>query len=317
MKHSPQPLLQLVFTLLPVLLSAQPEVFTRSDFDLRGPVRTSTVLTDYGEERFEFGPGGKLLKTVTRYSDTDYDITYYRYGDGELTERRDEVYRDGSFDEGSSFARFYQRDSLFGTLTETITSYDQQMKEQFTFTYDSIGRVEHIVRIGPEGIDDTRVAFSDQQGEETAEYFLNGQLSKSVRRSEKDGAEGAIITTLVKEYFQGVPQKALEQTRNSKDHLLMETQFVYDSVKSGFRKEQTRVFTYGEDGLLEAETVSYLNSKGRVTSSTERKYLYQKDGRTPGNWIRKVVTPENTIIARRITYFEEKPIQPADSIPGN
>ena len=71
------------------------------------------------------------------------------------------------------------------------------------------------------------------------------------------------------------------------------------------------------DGLLEAETISYMNSKGRVTSSTERKYLYQKDGRTPGNWIRKVVTPENTIIARRITYFEEKPIQPADSIPGN
>jgi hypothetical protein len=280
-------------------------------------VRTSTVITDYGEERFEFDPGGKLLKTLTRYSDTDYDITYYRYGQGVLTERRDEVYRDGSFDQSSSFARFYQRDSLAGTLTETITSYDQQMKEQFTFAYDSTGRVERIVRIGPEGIDETRVAFSEQKGEETAEYFKNGQLSKSIRRSETKGVEGTTITTLVKEYFQGVPQKALEQTRNSKDHLLLETQFVYDSVKSGFRKESTRVFTYGHDGLLESETISYLNTKGRVSSTVEKKFLYQKDGKTPGNWIRKVITPENTIIARRITYFEEKPTQPADSIPGN
>ena len=317
MKVFPRPLLQLVFLLVPLLSGAQPEVFTRSDFELRGPVRTSTVITDYGEERFEFDPGGKLLKTLTRYSDADYDITYYRYSEGVLTERRDEVYRDGSFDKSSSFARFYQRDSLSATLTETITSYDEQMKEQVTFTYDSIGRVEHMVRIGPEGIDETRVAFSEEQGEETAEYFLNGQLSKSVRRSESDGAEGSTVTILVKEYIQGLPQKALEQTRNSKDHLLLETQFVYDSVKSGFRKEQTRVFTYGEDGLLETETISYLNSKGRVSRIEEKKYLYQKDGKTPGNWIRKVITPENTIIARRIAYFEEIPTQAADSIPRN
>lgn len=317
MKHSSWPLLQLVFLLLPLLLCAQTEVFTRSDFELRGPVRTSTVITDYGEERFEFDRGGKLLKTLTRYSDTDYDITYYRYREEALTERRDEVYRDGSFDESSSFARFYQRDTLAGTLTETITSYDQQMKEQFTYTYDSIGRVERILRIGPEGIDETRVAFSEEQGEETAEYFLNGQLSKSVRRSETEGAEGVTVTTLIKEYFQGLPQKALEQTRNSKDLLLLETQFVYDSVKSGFRKEQTRVFAYTEDDLLESETISYLNSKGNVSGTDEKKYLYQKDGKSPGNWIRKVITPENTIIARRITYFEEQPTQPADSIPGN
>lgn len=302
---------------MPLLLSAQPEVFGRSDFELRGPVRSSTVITDYGEERFEFDPEGKLLKTLTRYSDTDYDITYYRYTEGVLTERRDEVYRDGSFDKSTSFARFYQRDTTAGKLTETITSYDQQMKEQFTFTYDSIGRVEHIVRIGQEGIDQTRVAFSHQQGEETAEYFLNGQLSKSVRRSESEGTGERTVTTLVKEYFQGAPQKALEQTRDAKDRLLQETEFTYDSVKSGFRKEQSRVLTYNEDGFLGTETISYLNSRGRVTRVVKKEYLYQMDGKTPGNWIRKVITPENSIIARRITYYEEKPAQAADSIPGN
>ncbi|MEJ2585593.1 MAG: hypothetical protein P8Z38_11360 [Robiginitalea sp.] len=302
---------------LPLLLCAQPEVFTRSDFDLRGPVRTSTVITDYGEERFEFDPKGRLLKTLTRYSDTDYDITYYRYSEGLLTERRDEVYRDGSFDKSTSFARFYQRDTTAGKLTETITSYDEQMKEQFTYSYDSIGRLEGIVRIGQEGIDETRVSYSENGGEVTAEYFLNGLLSKSIRHSDKDGAKGTTETTLVKEYFQGVPQKALEQTRDSKENLLRETQFVYDSIRSGFRKEKTRVFTYNDEGFLGSESISYMNSEGRVSREVEKTYLYQKDGKNPGNWIRKVITPENSITARRITYFEEKPTQTADSIPKN
>ncbi|MDX1333556.1 MAG: hypothetical protein R3252_11040 [Robiginitalea sp.] len=317
MKHALRPLWQLVFVFMPLLLGAQPEVFTRSDFELRGPVQSSTVITDYGEERFEFDREGKLLKTLTRFSDTDYDITYYRYRQGALTERRDEVYRDGTFDKTTSFARFYQRDTTAGTLTETITSYDQQMKEQLTYSYDSIGRIRKIVRIGQEGIDETQVAYSEHQGEETAEYFLNGQLSKSIRRSETNTAGETTTTELVREYFQGAPQKALEQTRDSKNRLLQETRFTYDSVQSGFRKEQTRVLTYNDDGFLGTETISYLNSRGQVSRVSENRFLYQKDGKTPGNWIRKVITPENSIIARRIAYFEEKPVQAADSIPGN
>ncbi|MFZ9002930.1 MAG: hypothetical protein ACO20F_01655 [Robiginitalea sp.] len=317
MKNRSRPILLLLSLYLPLLLCAQPEVFTISDFELQGPVKTNTVITDYGEERFEFDQEGKLLKTLTRYSDTDYDITYYRYREGELTERRDEVFRDGTFDKSTSFARFYQRDTTVGLLKETITSYDEQLKEQLTYTYDSIGRLEHIVRIGQEGIDETRVTYSEHQGEETAEYYLNGQLSKSIRHSEKDQAARKRITTLIKEYFQGVPQKALEQTRDPNDNLLLETQFVYDSVNSGFRKEQTRTLTYNEDGFLESETVSYLTAEGRVGRVTEKKYLYQKDGRTPGNWVRKIITPENAFVSRKISYYEEKPVQAADSIPGN
>lgn len=317
MKHPLRPIPDLVFLFLPLLMCAQPEVFTKSDFELQGPVRTSTVMTDYGEERFEFGPEGKLLKTLTRYSDTDYDITYYRYREGELTERRDEVYRDGSFDKSTSFARFYQRDTTAGQLKETITSYDEQLKEQFTYGYDSIGRLEHIVRIGQDGIDETLVRYSEHKGEQTAEYYLNGQLSKSIRISKKEGADGKRITTLVKDYFQGIPQKALEQTRNAGDNLLEETRFVYDSVKSGFRKENIRTFTYTEDGFLDGEKISYMTREGRVSRVAEKKYLYQKDGKTPGNWIRKIITPENTFVSRRITYYDERASQAADSIPGN
>ncbi len=309
--------LSFFFLCLPLVVVAQPEVFSREDFELRGAVKSSTVLTDYGEERFEFDRDGKLLKTLTRFSDTDYDITYYRYQDGSLGERRDEVYRDGSFDKSLSFARFYQRDTLANEVTETITSYDRQMREQFTYQYDSIGRLQRIVRVGPEGIDETRVAYSEHQGERTAEYFLNGQLTKSIRKSEKEGPRGTTITELVKEYFQGVPQKALEQTRDSTDKLLSETRFVYDSVQSGFRKEQTRVYTYNDDGFLGSETITYRTPGGGVSRVTEKNYVYQKDGKTPGNWIRKIITPENTFTSRKISYFDPLPARETDSIPGN
>ncbi len=317
MKYPFRLLLLLSVFFVPHPASAQPEVFTKSDFELRGPVKASTVITDYGEERFEFDRDGKLLKSQTRYSDTDYDITYYRYRGATLTERRDEVYRDGAFEESSSFARFYQRDTVAGTLTETITSYDQQLREQFTYNHDSIGRLQRIVRIGQEGTDETRVEYSENKGEETISYFLNGQLSKTVRVSEKEAAGGILVTTLVKEYFQGAPQKALEQTRDPKENLLKEAQFTYDSVNSGFRKEKTRVFTYDGDGFLGTETISTLDPQGRVSSVVEKQYIYQKDGRSPGNWIRRVIIPENSVTARRIAYFEEKPAQSSDSIPRN
>ncbi len=297
--------------------SAQVEVFVRSDFELRGPVRTSTVLTDYGEERFEFDREGKLLKTLTRYSDTDYDITYYRYGAGQLNERRDEVYRDGSFDKSTSFARFYERDSLTGEVTENITSYDRQFREQLTYHYDSIGRLERIVRIGQEGNDNTLVSYSENGGEVTAEYQKNGQLVKAVRTSEKEGKEGPIENTLVREYFQGTPQKAVEQEVDTRGRLLKETRFEYDSTTASFRKVQLRSLTYNEDGFEAREHITWFRGNGSVYREEESTYLYQMDGASPGNWIRKIKTPENSFISRKITYFESLPEMAADSTDGN
>lgn len=298
-------------------LSAQIEVFDRSDFQLRGPVRTNTVLTDYGEERFEFDKGGKLLKTLTRYSDTDYDITHYRYAAGELRERRDEVYRDGSFDRSTSFARFYERDSLTGEVTENITSYDRQFREQLTYHYDSIGRLEQIVRIGQDGTDHTEVTYSRQKGEVTAAYEKNGQLVKAVRTSEKEGKEGPVRNTLVREYFQGTPQKAVEKDLDARGRLLKETRFEYDSTTASFRKAEVRTLTYNEAGFEDAETITYFREDGGVYRKEESAYLYQMDGATPGNWIRKIKTPENSFISRKITYYEPLPEMAADSTGGN
>ena len=76
--------------MLPIQIMGQPEVFSLADFELRGPVKSCTVVTAYGEERFEFDRDGRLTKSLTRFSDAEYDITYYRYRGPVLAERRDE-----------------------------------------------------------------------------------------------------------------------------------------------------------------------------------------------------------------------------------
>ena len=309
MKITPA-ILCLFFQLLsPILLSGQPEVFRLDDFELRGPVESCTVITDYGEERFEFDREGKLTKSLTRYNDSDYDISYYRYQGGALVEKRDEVYRGGAFDESTSFARFYRRDSLTGmNLVEKITSYDQSILEQITYSYDTIGRLQEISRVHQQGIDQTKVVYSTYKEEETAEYLLNEQLTKSIRTSFKESKKGPLEVRLVKEYYQEMPQSAVEQTRDSSNQLLSEVKFIYDSEKQRYKKSETHLYSYNEAGFLEGEKVLYYRQQGSksVVYRTEEKTLvYQQDGQTPGNWIRKIITPENSFTNRRITYFSE------------
>lgn len=321
MKPFPRPLIHALYVLIPALVTGQPETFSLADFELRGPVRSCTVITDYGQERFEFDRKGRLEKSLTRYSDKDYDITYYKYRGADLAERRDEVFRDGEFEESESFARFYSRDTLAGQeVVERITSYDQQFREQQTYQLDSVGRLERLVRVHRDGIDETLVEYTAHQGEETASYFLNGQLSKTIRESEKNQGEGLLQLRLVKEYFQGIPQKALEQTRDREGHLLLETRFGHDAERDAFRKEETREYTYNEEGFPATETTSYYRDKAgkpSVYRVVEREFVYQQDGGKPGNWIRKIITPENSFTTRKIEYYAPLPATRSDSLSKN
>jgi hypothetical protein len=303
-------------------ISAQPEVFDRADFELRGPVKSCTVLTDYGEERFEFDQEGKLLKSLTRYSDTDYEITHYRYRDSILIERRDEVYRGGTFDKSTSFAHFYQLDTLTsrGDLIEKIISYDQKITEQITYKYDSIGRIGRITRVHQEGIDETQVAYRTYGSETTSEYLLNGQLSKSIRISQKEisGENQKII--LQKEYFQGTAQKAVEETFDASDRVIAISNYKYDVEKSEFQIEEVQKLTYNEAGLPSGETTTYYTMKSgapAVFRVTEEQFIYQTDGRTPENWVKKIVSPQNSYSTRKISYYQSETEKNADSLPKN
>ena len=303
-------------------VSAQPEVFVRADFELRGSVKNCTVLTDYGEERFEFDREGKLLKSLTRYSDTDYELTHYRYRDSALIERRDEVYRGGTFDKSTSFAHFYQLDTLKSRrdLIEKIISYDQKITEQITYKYDSIGRIGRIVRVQQEGIDETSVAYTTYGSETTSEYLLNGKLSKSIRTSQKEISGESRKIILQKEYFQGTPQKAIEETRDTINRVVAVSHYKFDLAKAEFQIEEVQKITYNDVGLPAGETTTYYAPKSgapAVNRVIEKQFIYQTDGRTPENWIKKIVTPENSYTTRKISYYESETEKSADSMPKN
>jgi len=299
---------------------AQPEVFNRDDFQLRGPVKSCTVLTDYGEERFEFDREGKLLKSLTRYSDTDYEITHYRYRDSILTERRDEVYRDGNFDSSTSFAHFYQIDTLKaqGDLIEKIISYDQKIAEQITYKYDTLGRIDRIVRVHDEGIDETEILFKGYKGESTSEYLLNGQLIKTIRTSQKEVSGASHQVELRKDYFQGTPQKAVEEIRDTLNRPVEVSNYTFEPSKEEFQMVNQHKFSYNEAGLMSRESTTYYrveSGKPKVYRVSVKEFIYQTDGRTPANWIKKIVTPQNSYTTRKIDYYQPLVEQQADSLP--
>ena len=280
------------------MVAQEPELFTRKDFQLRGPVKTCVVKANYGEEHFEFDREGRMLKSLTRYSDTDYDITYYIYEGDRLKERRDEVYRNREFDQQTSLAHFYQRDTAAHRLLEKIVSYDRNFQEQQVLEYDSIGRLQRLVRSDLEGVDETLLEYSSFRDEETVTYQLNGVVQQSVRTSHQARGKQNLTVTLTRKYLDGEPSQAREQTHDPEGRLIGETQFVYDAEKSTFSPELTTRYVYNEDGLLQEEITRREGGEPKT-----RKYIYQMDGAEPGNWIRQVVTPEHTIVVRQITYY--------------
>lgn len=294
------------------MVAQEPEFFTRKDFQLRGPVKTCVVKANYGEEHFEFDRKGRMLKSLTRYSDTDYDITYYIYEGDRLKERRDEVYRNREFDQQTSLAHFYQRDTAAHRLLEKIVSYDRNFQEQQVLEYDSIGRLQRLVRSDLEGVDETLLQYSSFKDEETVTYQLNGVVQQSVRTSHQARGKQTLTVTLTKKYLDGEPSQAEEQTYDPEGRLIGETQFTYDAGKTAFSPELTTRYAYNEDGLLLEEITRREGGEPKT-----RKYIYQMDGAEPGNWIRQVVTPEHTIVVRQITYYKpENPEKAADSTGG-
>ncbi len=304
--------LLLMLTVLPPgnIRAQEAESFSLSDFQLQGPVEICVVKANYGEERFEFDRDGRLVKSLTRYSDSDYDITYYRFKQGLLSERRDEVYRGKVFDAQTSIAHIYQRDSSQGPrLIESIISYDKSFSEQVEYQYDDEGSLQRILRSNAEGVDETVLEYTDYQGEATTTYIRNGLPLKSIRISEKTSGGKAMRIELTKEYLDGEPRTAEEKTLNSDGQLIKEIRFNYDAAKKSFRPQETRTFTYNEEGFrVEEKTVYHGASDSRSDDRTEiRKYVYQMDGSQPGNWIRQIITPENSFVIRTISYYQPLP----------
>jgi hypothetical protein len=289
----------------------EPRVFTTADFDLAGRVKRCLVITDYGKEAFDFNPDGLLSKVTTVYSDSDYDITYYRYSDGLPTEKRLESYREDKLDRQTSIAHIYKVDTLLNKVTkEQIYSYQKEFLDQFEYSYDSAGNLIGVIRTSNEGIDDTRILYDTVKGEITRTIEVNGIIEKSTRTTEKNEKGQVLKVELVKTYLKGEPFRAVETFRDTLGRTLSEVEYAYNSEKVSFVKEEERLFTYGDKGFLQAR------SRKRGKQESRQEYIYQFDAHDPPNWTKEIITPDNVYTTRRITYYEDEVPAVADEKEG-
>ncbi|MEO1011989.1 MAG: hypothetical protein AAFX53_11830 [Bacteroidota bacterium] len=287
------------------------KVFTTKDFDLLGPVKTCMVITDYGKEEYEFDREGLLTKSITRHSDTDYDITYYKYRNKELLEKRLENYRNDTFDPQTSIAHFYEYDTLSNTrITEKIISYNKEFLDQYEYLYDSSGRISKIIRTNNDGTDETHIEYSTFKNEQTKSYYTqNGILQKSTRTSTRKGKRGFLEkVVLTKKFVEEQPHTATEEILNKEDKLISVTRFIPDPKKKGrFAPREISFYEYEDMGALSKIVTQQGNSE------EVQEYIYQYDGTESANWVRQIISPENTYTSRRISYYETVPEKPEDT----
>ncbi|MET7029363.1 hypothetical protein [Sediminicola luteus] len=281
------------------LYSQEINIFKYTDFDLKGPVKTCLVITDYGKEEFEFNEAGLLTKAITRYNDDDYDITIYKYAKEELKEKRFENYRDGVFDRNTSIANIYTIDTTANKkITEKIVSYNKEFLDQYEYYYDKDDQLVKITRTSTDGIDETLVEYSSAKGEQTASYFLNSVLLKTVRVKEtKSNTNTTRKNKLVTDFLDGEPNTAKEEIFNAKNKLISETKMVFDKKANKLLPMETKTYTYNEAGML-------LELRTKIGQGVSlKKYVYQFDNTKSGNWVKQIITPDNTYITRKIKYF--------------
>ncbi|WP_318308228.1 hypothetical protein [Flagellimonas crocea] len=280
--------------------SQEVKIFHLEDFNLKGKVKSCLVTTDYGKELFEFNENGVLTKTVTQYNDSDQDITYYKYDNGELVEKRMESYKNNVLDESTSMANFYKVDSVpHRKVTEKIVSYDKQFLEQEQYHYDDEGKLVKIISSNDEGVDETTFEYSQVKNERTVSTFTNGILQKSVRTSTKKMPNGTQEIILTKEYIDGEPNTATEEIFNTNGKLVTSEDFLYDVAEKEFVSQKKR-FYYYTGGILSKVVKKTIN-----TESTD-KYIFQFDDHKPSNWVKQIVTPDNSYTTRTIKYYEEE-----------
>ena len=277
----------------------EPQIFTRDNFDLKGPVKSCQLITSYGSEEFEFDQKGFLTKLVTRFAQEDYSVSYYKYRDSTLVESRNENYIQGQLDKVTSIAHLYRLDTVpVKKITERIFSYDKDFLDQFEYYYDEMGRLTRIIRSNEEGVDETEVSYSRYKDELTVAHSINGVIQKSTRTSYKNkGTAEALRLVLRKEFLGGEPVRAVEEITDSSGRLKERLEYSFDEGKNQFALLQKTVYGYDEQGNLDSETTTL----GRAKS--DKTYIYQFDGTEYANCIKQIITPDNNYKTRKITYY--------------
>lgn len=273
--------------------------FQLQDFDLRGNVKTCQVITDYGQEIFEFDALGKLVKTTTQYNEEDWDITVYKFVGDELVEKRVESYKNNEIDLSSSMVHFYTIDSTENKkVKEQIISYDKEFVEAQEYQFDDNGKLFKIIVSHENAVDETQIERTSYKNENTTTYFENGVIQKSIREStKKHRTRGDLKVVLTKNYLDGEPHTAEENMYDQKGLLVSKENFQYDKNQAQFASYEKHFYDYNEEGIRIKETIKL----GNTIASKE--FIFQFDDNEEKNWVKKITTPDNTFITRRLEYY--------------
>ncbi len=274
------------------------EQFTVKDFDLRGSVKQCQVITDYGSEVFEFDERGRLLTVTTKYNEEDRDLTVYKYDNGTVVEKRTESYKNNTLDLSSSMAYLYTVDSTDHKIVkEKIISYDKEFLETQEYHFDDSNQLKRIVISHQNAVDEIIIEYTSYKNETTKTYLENGVIQKSIRESYGKSARGEQQKTiLTKEYLDGELDKAVEERLDSNNNLIVKELFLFDSAEKQFESQEKHTYRYNADGFLTKEITKRGNAVG------EKEYIYQFDNAPEKNWVKKIVTPDNSYVTRKINY---------------
>lgn len=283
------------------LLAQESRLFEVGDFDLIGKVKSCLVVANYGKEEYEFDKEGRLTKSVTRYSDSDYDITYYRHKEGELLEKRTENYRDGEFKPSTSFASFFTVDQMEPRkVTEKIFSYDEEFLDAHQYVYDAAGKLIRIVHSGPESEDETLISYKGDNQNSVTTFMMNEVVQKIVKTSTNETSDKRTVFTT--RYLDGSPSSAVEEVFSKISKLLSENLMSYDIDLKKFITEENKIYEYDEQGML----VKLITKKDNIEEVQE--YIYQYDSGDSGNWVKEIITPDNLYTTRRIKYYPKEEV---------
>lgn len=283
------------------LLAQEPRLFEVGDFDLIGKVKSCLVVANYGKEEYEFDQEGRLTKSVTRYSDSDYDVTYYKHKEGEFLEKRTENYRDGEFEPSTSFASFFTVDQVEPRkVTEKIFSYDEEFLDAHQYVYDAAGKLIRIVHSDPESEDETLISYKGDDQNSVTTFTMNEVVQKVVKTlTDETSGKHTVLTT---QYLDGSPGSAAEEVFSKTSKLLSENSMSYDADLKKFTTEEYKTYEYDEQGML----VKLITKKDNVEEVQE--YIYQYDSGDPGNWVKEIITPDNLYTTRRIKYYPKEEV---------
>ncbi|MDO7612079.1 MAG: hypothetical protein MUQ72_05650 [Flavobacteriaceae bacterium] len=277
--------------------------YDRSDFDLKGPVKSCFVFTKYGQEQYQFNKTGQLVEAATVFGENDSETTYYKYEKAKLVERRVENYVNGVLDKTTSMANFYSYDSIPQLkIKEKIIGYDRTFVAQFNYLYDSIGQLTRVVRTNTQGRFITLIShqWDSLRTKKSTAYWLDSVPLKQID-SIFLKAGGTLSQLKTKEFDNGIPN-ALELRVFNKKGLEIELHSTIYIEKDALLvpKKASSVRTKYDSNNHPIEQIF---ERGVVRQT--KKNLYQLDGSPFKNWIKKITTPDNTYTTRKIVYFEE------------